>query len=111
MFILRWACITRGDHWCGGVYTHIQRYISTPSNILFHKAGRKIHNKNELCVNLLKRHQALHNYPFGVFMLPLEMIHYKRPGFWVVFFRGTWAGYQYIHSDEYKKIPAFYAYK
>lgn len=48
---------------------------------------------------------------FGVFTLPLEVIHYKQPRFFVDYFRGLWAGYRYAHSEEYKQIPSFDHYK
>lgn len=44
---------------------------------------------------------------FGVFTLPLEVIHYKQFRFFIDYFRGLYAGYKYVHSDEYKKIPPF----
>lgn len=48
---------------------------------------------------------------FGVLTLPLEVIHYRQPRFFVDYFRGLWAGYRYVHSEEYRKIPSFDAYK
>lgn len=47
---------------------------------------------------------------FGILTLPLEVVHYKQPRFLIDYFRGLWAGYRYIHSDEYKKIPTYDAY-
>lgn len=47
----------------------------------------------------------------GVFTLPLEVIHYRQPRFFVDYFRGLWAGYRYVHSEEYRIIPSFDAYK
>ena len=47
---------------------------------------------------------------FGVLTLPLEVVHYKQPRFFIDYFRGLWAGYKYVHSEEYKQIPAFDAY-
>ena len=44
---------------------------------------------------------------FGVFTLPLEIFHYKQPRFLIDYFSGLYAGYKYVHSDEYKKIPSF----
>lgn len=47
---------------------------------------------------------------FGVLTLPLEVIHYREPQFFVDYFRGLWAGWKYVHSEEYKAIPKFDAY-
>ena len=47
---------------------------------------------------------------FGVFTLPLEVIHYKQPRFFIDYFRGLYAGYKYVHSEEYKRIPSFDCY-
>ena len=47
---------------------------------------------------------------FGILTLPLEVLHYKQPRFFIDYFRGLWAGFKYVHSDEYKQIPAFDAY-
>lgn len=47
---------------------------------------------------------------FGVLTLPLEVIHYKEPQYFVDYFRGLWAGWKYVHSEEYKKTPSFVAY-
>lgn len=47
---------------------------------------------------------------FGILTLPLEMIHYKQPRFFIDYFRGLWAGWKYVHSEEYKSIPSFDAY-
>ena len=47
---------------------------------------------------------------FGVLTLPLEVVHYKQPRFFIDYFRGLWAGYKYVHSEEYKQIPPFDAY-
>lgn len=47
---------------------------------------------------------------FGVLTLPLEVLHYKQPRFFMDYFRGLWAGYRYVCSEEYRKIPAFDAY-
>ena len=44
---------------------------------------------------------------FGILTLPLEVIHYKQPRFFIDYFRGLWAGYKYVHSEEYEKIPSF----
>ena len=44
---------------------------------------------------------------FGIFTLPLEVIHYKQLRFFIDYFRGLYAGYKYVHSEEYKKIPPF----
>lgn len=44
---------------------------------------------------------------FGVLTLPLEVIHYKQPRFFIDYFRGLYAGYKYVHSEEYKNIPSF----
>ena len=44
---------------------------------------------------------------FGILTLPLEVIHYKQARFFIDYFRGLWAGYKYVHSEEYKQIPAF----
>ena len=44
---------------------------------------------------------------FGVFTLPLEVIYYKQPHFFIDYFRGLYAGYKYVHSEEFKKIPPF----
>jgi len=48
---------------------------------------------------------------FGVITLPLEVIYYKQPNFFIDYFRGLWAGWKYVHSEEYKAIPKFDAYK
>lgn len=48
---------------------------------------------------------------FGVFTLPLEVVHYKQPRFFIDYFRGLWAGYKYVRSEEYRNIPSFDAYK
>ena len=48
---------------------------------------------------------------FGVFTLPLEVIHYKKLRFFIDYFRGLWAGYQYVRSNDYKRIPAYDAYQ
>jgi GT2 family glycosyltransferase len=47
---------------------------------------------------------------FGVFTLPLEVIHYKQPRFFIDYFRGLLSGYRYVQSEEYKAIPPFDAY-
>lgn len=47
---------------------------------------------------------------FGVFTLPLEVIHYRKPQFFLDYFRGFWAGWKYVHSKDYKTIPTFDAY-
>ena len=47
---------------------------------------------------------------FGVFTLPLEVIHYKQLRFFIDYFRGLHAGYRYVRSEEYKAIPPFDAY-
>ena len=44
---------------------------------------------------------------FGILTLPLEVVHYKQPRFFIDYFRGLWAGFKYVHSEEYKQIPAF----
>lgn len=44
---------------------------------------------------------------FGILTLPLEVVHYKQPRFFIDYFRGLWAGIKYVHSEEYKRIPAF----
>ena len=44
---------------------------------------------------------------FGILTLPLEVIHYKQPRFFIDYFRGLWAGYKYVHTEEYEKIPPF----
>ena len=46
----------------------------------------------------------------GVLTLPLEVIHYREPRFFIDYFRGLRAGWKYVHSKEYKVIPAFNAY-
>ena len=48
---------------------------------------------------------------FGILTLPLEAIHYKKIRFMWDYFRGLWAGYKYVRSDEYKAIPPFDYYK
>ena len=48
---------------------------------------------------------------FGVFTLPLEVIHYRQSRFFIDYFRGLWAGYRYVCSEEYRQIPSFDAYK
>ena len=47
---------------------------------------------------------------FGVLTLPLEVLHYKQPRFFMDYFRGLWAGFRYVCSEEYRKMPAFDAY-
>ena len=47
---------------------------------------------------------------FGVITLPLEVFHYKQPRFFIDYFRGLWAGWKYVRSEEYQRIPAFDAY-
>ena len=47
---------------------------------------------------------------FGIITLPLEVIHYKQPHFFIDYFRGLWAGYKYVHSKQYRQIPPFDAY-
>ena len=47
---------------------------------------------------------------FGVLTLPLEVIHYKQPRFFIDYFRGLYAGYKFVHSEEYLQIPSFDAY-
>lgn len=47
---------------------------------------------------------------FGVLTLPLEVLHYKQPRFFIDYFRGLWAGFKYVHSEEYKAIPSYDAY-
>lgn len=47
---------------------------------------------------------------FGIFTLPLEVIYYRELQFFIDYFRGLWAGWKYVNSDEYKKIPSFDAY-
>ena len=47
---------------------------------------------------------------FGVLTLPLEVLHYKQPRFFIDYFRGLWAGYRYICSNEYRKFPVYDAY-
>lgn len=47
---------------------------------------------------------------FGVITLPLEVIYYKQPNFFIDYFRGLWAGWKYVHSKDYKAIPKFDAY-
>jgi hypothetical protein len=47
---------------------------------------------------------------FGVLILPLEVLHYKQPRFFMDYFRGLWAGFRYVCSEEYKNLPAFDAY-
>jgi len=44
---------------------------------------------------------------FGVFTLPLEVMHYKQPRFFIDYFRGLLAGYEFVHSEAYQKIPSF----
>ena len=46
----------------------------------------------------------------GVLTLPLEVVYYREPQFFVDYFRGLWAGWKYVHSEDYKKIPCFDAY-
>ena len=48
---------------------------------------------------------------FGIFTLPLEVIYYREILFFIDYFRGLWEGWKYVHSEEYKTIPAFDAYK
>jgi len=46
----------------------------------------------------------------GLVMLLGETIRCRKPRFLVDYFRGLRDGRRYVHSDEYKKIPAFDAY-
>ena len=47
---------------------------------------------------------------FGIFTLPLEVIHYKKLRFFIDYFRGLLAGFRYVRSDDYKMIPPYDAY-
>ena len=47
---------------------------------------------------------------FGTLTLPLEVIYYREPQFFIDYFRGLWAGWQYIHLGVYKSMPAFDTY-
>lgn len=46
----------------------------------------------------------------GIIALVGDTIRCKQPSFLMDYFRGLYAGYQYVHSEEYKSIPAFDAY-
>ena len=46
----------------------------------------------------------------GIVALIGDAIRCKQPKFLIDYFRGLYAGYCYVHSEEYKKIPAFDAY-
>lgn len=46
----------------------------------------------------------------GIIALVGDTIRCKQPIFIIDYFRGLYAGYRYVRSSEYKKIPAFDAY-
>lgn len=46
----------------------------------------------------------------GIIALVGDTIRCKQPIFLIDYFRGLYAGYRYVRSSEYKKIPAFDAY-
>jgi GT2 family glycosyltransferase len=46
----------------------------------------------------------------GIIALVGDTIRCKQPSFLIDYFRGLYAGYQYVHSEEYNRIPAFDAY-
>lgn len=46
----------------------------------------------------------------GMCFCPVEAVFYRQLRFIPDFFRGLYAGYQYVHSEEYQKIPGYDAY-
>ena len=46
----------------------------------------------------------------GIVALMGDAIRFKQPIYLIDYFRGLYAGYQYVHSEEYKRIPSFDAY-
>lgn len=43
----------------------------------------------------------------GIIALVGDTIRFKEPVFLVDYFRGMYAGYQFVHSNEYKMIPSY----
>jgi GT2 family glycosyltransferase len=46
----------------------------------------------------------------GVIAMVGDALRYKQPIYILDYFKGLYAGYRYIHSNEYKKVPSFDAY-
>lgn len=49
-------------------------------------------------------------YLLGIVALMGDTIRFKQPIYLIDYFRGLYTGYQYVHSEEYKRIPSFDAY-
>lgn len=47
----------------------------------------------------------------GILFCPVEAVYYHHLRFIPDFFRGIWDGWRYVHSDEYRRLPKFDAYK
>ena len=70
-------------------------------------------DENEIIINIEKWRcigAFIWRCLLGVLTLPLEVIHYREPRFFLDYFRGLRAGWKYVHSKVYKVIPAFNAY-
>lgn len=39
-----------------------------------------------------------------------DVVRYRQPKYMIDYFEGLYAGYKFVQTEEYKKIPSFDAY-